>query len=337
MKYIKVLILICVIVSLVIFVYAIDYGYVISSIQKIGFKFIYLIAITGIAYVLGTLSWKYCMADQAVDISLVKLFLIRHVGETASLLNPAGILVGETVKAHLLQEHGIEKKAILSSILVSRVIMIGTQLILFSFALSVLLYTNSTIISSPIRLEFAVVTGILLCLIAVTSFVFRRKFTIILLRTRLGIVVFERTIKLRLKFSELKQDISNLFEDHKNALFLAVIFALLHWIAGCIEFYLILQFLGVNIHIVQALLLDMGVIFFKAAGIFIPGQVGIEEFGNKIMLAVIGITGVEIWTMASILRRSRQLTWIVIGFIIYWFMYRIRLSNLKTLNGNSVY
>ncbi|WP_069658097.1 lysylphosphatidylglycerol synthase transmembrane domain-containing protein [Arcticibacter eurypsychrophilus] len=337
MKFIKVLILICVIVSLIIFVYAIDYRYVISSIQKIGFKFIYLIAITGIAYVLGTLSWKYCMAEQAVDISLVKLFLIRHVGETASLLNPAGILVGETVKAHLLQEHGIEKKAILSSILVSRVIMIVTQLILFSFALSVLLFKSSTIISSPIHLEFTFTTIAILFLIVVSLFVFRRRLKILMLRTRFGLTVYERTIKIRLKILELKQDIANLFEDNKKTLVLAIFFALLHWIAGCIEFYLILQFLGVNIHIVQALLVDMGVIFFKAAGVFIPGQVGIEEFGNKIMLAAVGITGVEIWTTASILRRSRQLTWIGIGFIIYWFMYRIRISNLKTLNGNSVY
>jgi hypothetical protein len=80
--------------------------------------------------------------------------------------------------------------------------------------------------------------------------------------------------------------------------------------------------LDINVNIIQAILVDMGVVFFKAAGAFVPGQIGFEEYGNKVMLAAIGVVGAEIWITASILRRTRQLFWIFFGLLVYLFMFK---------------
>jgi hypothetical protein len=72
----------------------------------------------------------------------------------------------------------------------------------------------------------------------------------------------------------------------------------------------------------QALTVDMGVVLFKSAGAFIPGQLGIEEYGNKIMLLVIGVPGAGIWITASILRRARQLFWILFGVVLYFVFFK---------------
>lgn len=73
----------------------------------------------------------------------------------------------------------------------------------------------------------------------------------------------------------------------------------------------------------------MGVILFKSAGAFVPAQIGVEEYGNKIMLAAIGLPETEIWVSASILRRARQLFWIFLGLTIYFVV--IKKSNILVL------
>src|SRR5690606_14584210 len=51
-----------------------------------------------------------------------------------SLFNPASIVAGDTVKAILLGAHGIEKKKVVASILLNRIILIATQLSLLIIA-----------------------------------------------------------------------------------------------------------------------------------------------------------------------------------------------------------
>ena len=113
-----------------------------------------------------------------------------------------------------------------------------------------------------------------------------------------------------------------MLRNHKKVLFLSGVFALLHWVFGGLEFYLILKFLGLKVSVLQALLVDLGVVLFKAAGAFVPGQLGVEEYGNKIMLAFIGIPAEEIWVTASVLRRARQLFWIVFAVIVYFLVFK---------------
>lgn len=59
---------------------------------------------------------------------------------------------------------------------------------------------------------------------------------------------------------------------------------------------------------------------FRSAGFFIPGQLGLEEFGNKLMFSLVNIPGSETWVTASLVRRGRQIFWILAGFMIYLFL-----------------
>ena len=122
----------------------------------------------------------------------------------------------------------------------------------------------------------------------------------------------------RLFLAELRQELLDFYRENKRAMFLSFLFCSLHWVVGSLEFYFILLFLGIKTTIAKALLVDMGVIVFKAAGSFIPGQIGIEEYGNKVMLGIIGIGGGTIWVTASILRRARQLSWISLSLLVYF-------------------
>lgn len=59
----------------------------------------------------------------------------------------------------------------------------------------------------------------------------------------------------------------------------------------------------------------MGVIVFKTVGAIVPGQIGVEEYGNKVMLDAIGIVSNEIWLVVTLMRRGRQLFWLLVAGI----------------------
>lgn len=295
-KWIVIVITVCIVISLIAFINTTDIGKVIDSVQKIGYKFIWLLLLTGIAYYFATISWQYCLGDQYRSISTFRLFLIRHVCETVGLFNPASVVGGDALKAVMLANHGIENKRVVASIILSRLILIATQLSFFLVTVLALFMHSSGFKHADANEK-------------VNSWL-----PFILTKTR----------TLRLKSASFLKEIPTLFRENKRAIAWSVVFALLHWIFGALEFYFILNFLGIEVSILHAFFIDLGVIFFKTAGAFIPGQIGVEEYGNKIMLMAIGIHDAEIWISASILRRARQLVWIAVGIVIYFLLVKKR-------------
>jgi uncharacterized membrane protein YbhN (UPF0104 family) len=320
--FLKISLLIIILVFLGLFVRATDWSGVIASIQQVGFNFLILLVTTFASAWLGSLGWHYCLPKDGVQISGWRLFWIRMVGENVAILNPTSIVGGEATKIYLLTNHGISQRSALHSILLSRAITILSQLLMLSVAgvwfvsLSVEDYTPY----SHYGWWLVAVLGMMAVLLALPSIrVFRNLLRLIFHHLR----ILHQLLKARLFLLELWQELRVFYRDNRRGMFLSFLACSLHWIVGSLEFYFILLFLGIKTTIAKALLVDMGVIVFKTIGGFIPAQIGIEEYGNKTMLAIIGITGNTIWITASILRRARQLSWIILGFLMYFiYFYR---------------
>jgi len=334
MKLIRIIIACCVILSLALFIGHTDPDKVVAAIQAIGYKFIFLILITGFAYLLATLSWKYVMGNEFKTISIQKLFMIRHVGETLSLLNPTSIIGGEAFKVYLLRNYGIAEKTVIGSVLISRLIMIITQVFLFTACL-IFLLANKVYSFSPVDLFVPFPYPILTAIpVLVLLYIFKKRITRLVLSTKSGAYLKDKFSLLQLKTNQVIQDTKAVLKGNKLMVAFSILLASLHWITGAMEFYFILKFLGIKVTLMNALMIDMGVIIFKTAGAFVPGQLGIEEYGNKIMLAAIGIPGTEVWITASILRRARQCCWILAGGLIYLYLFR---KKETLLNGNPLH
>lgn len=319
MKVIRILLVLVILVSLFFFIRATDLQQVVLSMQQVGYKFVILILVTFIAALLATIGWRYCMGEPGKNLPLWELFLVRVVGEAVALVNPTSIVVGEAVKVFLLREKEIERKTVVASMLISRAVMASTQLLLFLLMGIFLLWKGGFSWQFPqfSPLFYLVLPGS----IGLVLFLMRSPWLRNTLRpTRFGTALAQRTAVLRQKVREVRLELVLFYTTSQRNLALAALFFTVHWIFGGMEFYFILLFLGVKATIMQAILVDMGVVFFKAMGAFVPGQIGIEEYGNKVMLAMIGVPGTEIWVAASILRRARQLFWIGFGLLIYFRM-----------------
>jgi len=91
---------------------------------------------------------------------------------------------------------------------------------------------------------------------------------------------------------------------------------------GAVEIYVLLYFLNIKITLLGAILVEVGITCIKSMGAFIPGQIGVEEYGNKLMLGLIGISTGSVWVTISILRRTRQVIWLMIGGVFFLLVYR---------------
>ncbi|WP_134090608.1 lysylphosphatidylglycerol synthase domain-containing protein [Olivibacter sp. XZL3] len=313
LRVLKVILFLSVGISLALYARHFDSEQLFQSVKLVGWNFCWILVLTSLAYLFGTIAWAYCLGQQRKQITIYRLFWVRLIGETVSLFNPGSIIGGDFLKIELLKPYRIERTVVIKSVVVSRFLMIVSQLLLSALALPFLLYRGDEDSGEPTRLLYTYLTvalslaGLLLvfffCLIKpgwAKYSTFSNKY-LDPFHLTLNNTIYETRKYYRLE---------------KKALLLSFLFFILHWLTGSLEFLLILQFLNIDVHVAESLAMDMGVIFFKSAGAIIPGQIGVEEYGNQFMLRLVGITG-SIWLSVSVLRRVRQFIWLFLGGISY--------------------
>ncbi len=319
--YLKVALTLLVLVFLAFFVRATDWQGVFDSVRKVGFNFLTLMGITAVSAWLSVVAWRYCLPQNAGKVSGWKLFWIRQIGENVAILNPTSVIGGEAMKIYMLRALGVNQRQALHSILLSRALTILSQLLMMLIVgvwfLSVTVKDFSGV--GPKLLWWSLLPiGILAVFLLWKMPKVRRVLKRILRRLR----ILDSLQKARIFVAELWSELRTFNRENKRAMLLSFLASLLHWVVGAMEFYFILLFLGIKTTLAKAILVDMGVIVFKSVGAFIPGQIGVEEYGNKVMLGIIGVTGGTIWITVSILRRARQLAWILLSLLVYVLYFR---------------
>jgi glycosyltransferase 2 family protein len=336
MKWLKVAVLLTVLFFILLFIKATDLHKVSLSVQQVGYRFGYALAITFGAYWVATLGWRFCLGREGKSLPLGYLFLVRHIGETVGIVNPTSIVGGEATKVYLLRHQKVQRQTVVLSVLISRLLMIATQMLMFLLALGILLLSSFRF-SFTLPPAIGVYSGVLLaCGLLVWYLGKTAALQKWLQASKWGKGLTNLMGKLQLQVGEWKTAFIGFFRQHPRAVGWAALCFMGHWLLGSVEFYIILHLLGVKTTIVQTLLVDMGVILFKAAGAFVPGQLGVEEYGNKIMLSLVGIADMDVWLTASILRRTRQLFWIVIGLLAYFLMNKKGDATFADDNGGAI-
>lgn len=333
-KTIKFILIAIIIAFVIVFIVNTDFTATKQELHKIGYRFIYLLGTTFLAYLVGAWSWHVCLAKDRKKISLIRLFTLRQIGETVGQYNPTSILGGDLYKAELLKPYGISKEQALNSVATARITVVLSQILLFLLAclwLSNLEMGEQAFESLGLFFYGFIAALILLNLIFFYWLIFSKS------TSKLPQPSPKNTFsKIKQKLQQLVFNIRKSYRDNPKTFWWSYLLATIHWLIGSLEFYLILLFLGFHVEPIHGLVLDMGVIVFKSAGAFIPGQLGFEELGNKMMLQSIGIATASVWISASILRRARQLFWIAIGFILYLFIKKDSKQSSSLQNGNII-
>ncbi|MES2647417.1 MAG: lysylphosphatidylglycerol synthase domain-containing protein [Bacteroidota bacterium] len=333
-KAIKIIFAAIIIISLALFIRSTDLQKIWTSLLQVGFKFFTIIVTTFLAYLLGAVGWRFCMSADGRKIAVPMLFMIRQVSETVALLNPASIVGGEAVKVALLKNAGLKSINVIPSIIISRSIMIATHVFLLVIAgLTIAISLPPGILRQNIAIAGLVFS--ILVIIFMVVFKHNDRLRTLFVSTNLQ-VPGSRMGKIKTRIKSVLREVHLYLATERKAVVFSALFFALHWIIGSLEFYFILKFLGININLADALFLDMGVILFKSAGAYVPAQAGFEEYGNKIMLSLIGIAGNEIWMTVSLLKRIRQLFWITASGFFYLYVRKNGSDLFNRTNGNII-
>ncbi len=324
-KTIKVLLLLLVLTFVGQFIMHTDFVEIIGYLKQMPFTFLGIIGLSFLAYLCATVAWRFCLGVDSYKASTMQLFMIRHVGEMLSVFNPASVVAGEAFKAHYLNKRGISAQNGVSSILMSRILIILSAFLLMLLS-SIYLIVKTY--GADKNLIFVIFGAIAL---GGFGYLLAR----FLLHSKLYLAAVIKKIQGRFGKKYISDNLCTsiveinrtayIFYNHNyNKFTLVFLLSTLHWILGAAEFYLILKTLGFEISIFNALAIEMGVILFKTIGAVVPGQVGVEEYANKIMLGMVGIASIEVWLVVSIMRRARQLFWVGVAGIFYWIIARTK-------------
>ncbi|WP_286736144.1 MULTISPECIES: lysylphosphatidylglycerol synthase transmembrane domain-containing protein [Sphingobacterium] len=311
---IKGIFLFLILASITVFLAKSDLNALKKELSSVGYRFIIILFTTFAAYFVGTLAWWICLGSAKKKVNLIELFAIRQIGETVGLFNPTSIIGGDLLKAQLITRYDIPLKEGLNSVAISRITAVLSQLTLFLIAMLWLVF-------SPLKNEIIRYAGPVIYIICLFLFLLMILIFYWLMVAKSPSQTKASTATLFGKaiahFQSLLWNVKDFYRHQNKVFWYSYLLFALHWIIGSLEFYYILKFLGVAVQPIHGLIVDMSVIVLKSIGAFIPGQLGIEEIANKLLLHMIGITGGSIWLSASLLRRGRQLTWVALGFIFY--------------------
>lgn len=295
-----------------------------ALVRQVGWRFPPLLLPSFLMWTLLSLGWWWTVPP---GVSFPNLFLIRTAGEAVNITTPLAYLGGEPLKASLLNRLGIPLTDGVASVVVTKTTAtFAYSLFIFAGLATALVGTQSS--------SSALVGGIGVgCFLALSVFVLyysqRRGLFSLLHRLAYWLGLRGETWMAKREVLEiLDTKILTLYRSGK-ILSGCLIFSLLGWLVSPLETYFFLWALGTPVDFVTAIVIQALVLGVNVATFFIPGSLGAQEGGNLLIFAGLGMTG-EVAIAYSLLRRGRQIAWILIGLAI---LTRFGWKELKTPPG----
>lgn len=281
-----------------------------ALVRQVGWRFLPLLLPSLLMCILLSLGWWWTVPP---GVSFPNLFLIRTAGEAVNITTPLAYLGGEPLKASLLNRIGIPLTDGAASVVVTKTTAtLAYCLFIFVGLATALVGTTSS--------SSALVGGIGVgCFLAFSVFVLyysqRRGLFSLLHRLAYWLGVRGETwMSKREVLETLDAKIVTLYRSGK-ILSGCLLFSFLGWLTSSLETYFFLWALGTPVDIVTAIVIQALVLGVNVATFFIPGSLGAQEGGNLLIFAGLGMTG-EVAIAYSLLRRARQVAWILIGLAV---------------------
>lgn len=241
-----------------------DNKQLISKFYSLGFPALVITLPYLLIILSDTLGWKYCFSKHISSIPLDKLYLIKVATETLQISLPAGALYAEISRPFLLRKKmNIEYSESISAgiiakmnIVVSQVIFIVCGTLIFSINFSGNA-TSAKLLTDP--LFYISATLFTLFSILLTFLLYRKNFLIAITKI-LDQIKLKFVTKFLDKFRQNMIDINNLVslfsKKNKVRFLITILFFLSTWILICFESLVILKVMGINVNILQIIIIE---------------------------------------------------------------------------------
>ena len=310
------------ILGLLLFVWAlrkVDLSQVGDLLLEMGPGLLVVILAYGLVAWFDALSWKCTFKpEESETIHPLAIFRIRTIGEAFNVITPLGTMGGEPVKAHLLKEkYELTYKQGVASQVVARTTL-TVSLILFMVPGVVFLFMDESISET---FKTSSLTGLITFSVLIFLFLLIQ-ITGTLSRVAHG---FNRIFPTPTPRPSLEHLValcgmmSGYYRQHRGLFLKSIAFAFFGWVAGVLELYLTLYFLGIPVSLEELWIIESLLQLIRAGSFFIPLSLGAQEGGLILIFTSLGMAG-PLGLAVSFVRRIRELVWIALGLLLGWGM-----------------
>lgn len=302
-----------------------DPAAIISSITALSWRLAIILCFpVALVTIFDTLGWRFAFLREHVAFRL--LFGARLAGEAFNLTTPAAV-GGEAVKAWLLRGHTPLDASLTSVIVAKTTIMIAQGL----FLLVGIVVAWRTILSGSLLL-YGMLWLLALEAIALALFVLVQTRGMLgwagRLLDRLGI----RATRGRSTLGRVDSALGQFYRTAPRRLVLSIVFHFCAWLLGALETWLTLRFLGTEVSLATATVIEAFGTAIKAATFLIPASLGVLEGGFLATFVALGLSSTTAISF-SLVRRVREVVWIAIGLVVFAVM-RPRAAVVGDLGGS---
>lgn len=257
---------------------------------------------------LDAAAWRFAFPGRVPPFS--KLWSARLAGEAVNATTPTASVGGEPVKVYLLR-YWVSPVEGLASVIVDKTTLVVGQGLFLIFGLTL----AHTVVpaSGPVLTTMTILLAVEA--LAVSGFVIVQllgpagRGGRLLARFGMGP---SRSRQERL--DGLDQRLADFYRRHRPRLAAGVLVHLAAWTVGSLEIYLVLNFLGLPVSLLTAVVLESFGAAVKFASFMIPGSIGALEGGNVAIFAAFGLGG-GVGLTYTLVRRFREVTWAVAGMV----------------------
>jgi uncharacterized protein (TIRG00374 family) len=125
-----------------------------------------------------------------------------------------------------------------------------------------------------------------------------------------------RATRGRSTLGRVDNTLGQFYRTAPHRLALSVVFHFCAWLLGALETWLILRFLGTEVSLATATVIEAFGTAIKVATFLIPASLGVLEGGFLATFVALGLSSTTAISF-SLVRRIREVVWIAIGLIVF--------------------
>ena len=256
-----------------------------------------------------TLGWRYAFLSETVPFR--PLAVSRLAGEAFNMTTPTAAVGGEAVKAWLLRGHAPLDATLASVIVAKTTITLGQGLY---FLLGVVVAWRTGLTGSALLHGMLWLLGIEAVALGLFVLVQTRGmlgWTLRLLE-RLGV----RPPRGQATLGRVDDALEQFYRTAPERLGLSIGFHFIAWALGSVETWLILKFLGSEVSLATATVIEAFGTAIKVATFLVPASLGVLEGGFLATFATLGLSSTTAISF-SLVKRLREAVWVAIGLIAF--------------------
>ena len=256
-----------------------------------------------------TLGWRFAFLREAVDFRA--LVVARLAGEAFNLTTPTAALGGEAVKAWLLRGHA-PIDASLASVIVAKTTITLAQAL---YLLLGVVVAWRTVLSGSLLL-YGMLWLLAIEAVALAVFVLVQTRGMLGWAWRLLERCGVRAVRGRATLGRVDDALGEFYRTAPRRLVLSIGFHFVAWLLGSVETWLILKFLGSEVSLATATVIEAFGTAIKVATFLIPASLGVLEGGFLATFVALGLSSTAAISF-SLVRRIREVVWIAVGLIAF--------------------